>query len=150
MIRIVVAATVAAALGAGLAAAASPTCQDVINKRQELMKKSAAAGKTGIAMVKGETPFDLTKAKEVLAIIADDAGNMPVLFPDCSKTGEHTNAAPEIWAKPDDFKAAVDQFAADVKAAQDNTKDFDTFKAGLQAIGKDCGSCHEKFRIKQS
>jgi len=114
------------------------------------MKKSAAAGKTGVAMIKGETPFDLAKAKEVLATFAEDAGKMPSLFPDCSKTGEHANAAPEIWSKPDDFKAAVDKFAADIKAAQDNTKDLDTFKAGFQAIGKDCGSCHEKFRIKQS
>ena len=52
-------------------------------------------------------------------------------FPDCSKTGDHTTAAPAIWEKPDDFKAAIAKFAADVKAAQDNTKDLDTFKANF-------------------
>lgn len=134
----------------GLTIAAAPACQDVINTRQELMKKSAAAGKAGAAMIKGETPFDLAKAKEIFAAFADDAGKMPVLFPDCSRTGEHTNAAPEIWSNADDFKAAIAKFAADIEAGQDSTKDLDTFKASFQAIGKDCGSCHEKFRVKQS
>ena len=68
-------------------------------------------------MVKGETPFDLAKAQEVLATFAEDAKEMPTLFPDCSKTGDHTTAAPAIWDKADDFKAAVTKFAADVKAA---------------------------------
>jgi len=129
---------------------AAQSCQDVINTRQMLMKNSAAAGKTGVAMIKGEMPFDLAKAKEIFATFAEDAGKMPALFPDCSRTGEHDNAAGEIWDKPDEFKAAIAKFAADVKAAQDNTKDLDTFKAGFQTVGKDCGSCHEKFRVKQS
>ena len=40
--------------------------------------------------------------------------------------------------------------AAIFKAAQDNTKDLDSFKASFQSIGKDCGSCHQTFRIRPS
>jgi len=139
-----------AVLTFGITAAAAQSCDDIITKRQNLMKASGAAGKTASSMIKGETPFDLAKAQEVLAAFAEDAKVMPTLFPDCSKTGDHTTAAPAIWDKADDFKAAVAKFAADVKAAQDNTKDLDTFKANVQTIGKNCGNCHQAFRVRPS
>ncbi len=133
----------------GVTAAAAQSCQDVIDKRQAFMKRSADMAKAGSAMIKGDTPFDLAKAKEILAVFAEDAAAMPNLFPDCSKTGDHTTAGPAIWDKPADFKAAQDKFSADVKAAQDSLKDLDSLKAGFQSIGKNCGSCHQAFRVRQ-
>jgi cytochrome c556 len=134
----------------GATAVMAQSCQDVIDKRQAFMKRSAAMAKVGSSMVKGETPFDLAKAKEILAAFAEDAAAMPNLFPDCSKTGDHTTAAPAIWQKPDDFKAAQAKFSADVKAAQDSLKDLDSLKASFQSIGKDCGACHQAFRVRPS
>jgi cytochrome c556 len=134
----------------GITVAAAQDCQDVINKRQTFMKHSAELAKAGSAMIKGDTPFDLDKTKEILATFADDAAAMPTLFPDCSKTGDHTTAGPAVWDKADDFKVAIAKFAADVKAAQDSTKDLDTFKASFQSVGKDCGSCHQTFRVRPS
>jgi cytochrome c556 len=134
----------------GATTAMAQSCQDIIDKRQAFMKKSADMAKIGSAMIKGETPFDLAKAKEILAAFAADAAAMPNLFPDCSKTGDHTTAAPAIWEKPDDFKAAQTKFSTDVKAAQDSLKDLDSLKAGFQTIGKDCGSCHQTFRVRPS
>jgi cytochrome c556 len=130
--------------------AMAQSCQDIIDKRQAFMKKSADMAKLGSAMIKGEAPFDLAKAKEVLATFAEDAAAMPTLFPDCSKTGARTTVAPAIWDKPDDFKAAQAKFSADVKAAQDSLKDLDSLKASFQSIGKDCGGCHQAFRIRPS
>jgi cytochrome c556 len=141
---------VTAVLALGITAANAQSCEDIITKRQNLMKASGAAGKTASAMMKGETPFDLDKAKEVLAAWAEDAKEMPTLFPDCSKTGAHTTAAPAIWDKADDFKAATAKFAADVKAAQDSTKDLDTFKANVATVGKNCSNCHQTFRVRPS
>ena len=132
----------------GVTAASAQSCQDVIDKRQTLMKHSAADAKIGSSMIKGETPFDLAKVKEIYATFATDAAAMPTLFPDCSKTGDHTTAAPAIWEKPDAFKAAIAKFTADIKAAQDSTKDLDGLKASFPTIGKDCGSCHQTFRVK--
>jgi cytochrome c556 len=134
----------------GVTAAAAQDCQDVINKRRTLMKHSAELAKAGSGMIKGDTPFDLDKTKEIFATFAEDAGAMPTLFPDCSKTGDHTTAGPAVWDKADDFKAAIAKFAADIKAAQDSTKDLDSFKASFQSIGKDCGSCHQTFRVRPS
>jgi cytochrome c556 len=134
----------------GVTAASAQSCQDVIDKRQNFMKRSADLAKAGSAMIKGDAPFDLDKTKEIFSAFAEDAAAMPTLFPDCSKTGDHTTAAPAVWDKPDDFKAAIAKFAADVKAAQDSTKDLDSLKAGFQTIGKDCGSCHQTFRVRPS
>ena len=134
----------------GVTAASAQSCQDVIDKRQTFMKHSAADAKIGSSMIRGETPFDLAKAQAIYATFATDAAAMPTLFPDCSKTGDHTTAGPAIWERPDDFKAAIAKFAADIKAAQDSTKDLDGLKSNFQTIGKDCGACHQTFRVKPS
>jgi len=134
----------------GVTAASAQSCQDVIDKRQTFMKHSAAEAKIGSSMIKGDTPFDLAKTKEIYAAFAADAAAMPTLFPDCSKTGDHTTAAPAIWDRSDDFKAMIAKFAADIKAAQNSTTDLDGLKTNFQTIGKDCGSCHQAFRVKPS
>lgn len=139
-----------AVLVLGVTAASAQSCQDTIDKRQTLMKRSADLAKAGSAMIKGDAPFDLDKTKEIFAAFADDAAQMPKLFPDCSKTGDHTTAGPAIWDRPDDFKTAIAKFAADVKAAQDSTKDLDSLKTNFQTVGKDCGSCHQTFRVRPS
>ena len=136
--------------GRVFAATSVATCQDVIKTRQSLMKKSGAAAKAAAAMMKGAAPFDPAKAKEIFATFAVDANQMPTLFPECSKTGDDTTAALTIWQKPAEFKAAMAKFAADVKAAQDNTKDLDSFKASFATIGHDCGGCHQTFRVKKT
>ena len=134
----------------GATAAATQSCPEFIHKRQTLMKKSGEEAKIGTAMIKGETPFDAAKVQQIYAAFADDAKQMPTLFPDCSKTGAKTTAAPAIWERMDDFKAAIAKFADDIKAAQGNTKDLDALKANFQTIGKNCSSCHQTFRIRSS
>jgi cytochrome c556 len=134
----------------GMTAAAAQSCPEFIQKRQTLMKKSGDQAKIGTEMVKGEKPFDAGKVQEIYAAFAEDAKQMPALFPDCSKTGAKTTAAPAIWERMDDFKAAIAKFAADIKAAQDNTKDLEGLKANFQIIGKNCGGCHQTFRVRSS
>ena len=140
-----------AVLWLGVTAAAAQNCPEFIQKRQTLMKKSGDEAKIGTAMIKGERPFEADKVQEIYAAFAEDAKQMPTLFPDCSKAGAKTTAAPAIWERMDDFKAAIAKFAADVKAAQDNkTNDLDALKANFQTIGKNCSSCHQTFRIRTS
>lgn len=136
--------------GRVFAATAAADCQNVIKVRQALMKKSGAAAKAAAAMMKGATPFDLAKAKEIFATFSVDANLMPTLFPECSKTGENTSASLAIWQKRAEFNAAMAKFAADVKAAETNTKDLNSFKASFATIGHDCGGCHQTFRIKKT
>ena len=134
----------------GVTAAAAQNCPEFIQKRQTLMKKSGEEAKIGTEMIKGERPFDAAKVQEIYAAFADDAKQMPTLFPDCSKTGAKTTAAPVIWQRMDDFKAAIAKFAADIKAAQDNTKDLEGLKANFNIIGKNCSNCHQSFRVRSS
>jgi cytochrome c556 len=141
---------VLAVLLLGVTAAAAQSCPEFIQKRQTLMKKSGAEAKIGMEMIKGERPFDAAKVQEIYAAFANDAKQMPTLFPDCSKAGAKTTAAPAIWERMDDFKAAIAKFAADIKAAQDNTKDLDALKANFQTIGKNCSNCHQTFRVRTS
>ena len=45
------------------------------------MKHNAAEAKIGSSMMKGETPFDLAKVKEIYATFATDAAAMPTSIP---------------------------------------------------------------------
>jgi cytochrome c556 len=38
---------------------------------------------------------------------------------------------------------------AESKAAQASVKDIDSFKTAFGAMGKQCGACHEVYRIKK-
>ena len=132
----------------GASAAAAQSCDDTIKNRQALMKHSGDMAKLGASMIRGDTPFDMAKANQILDAFADKAAKLPTLLPDCYKTGGDTHAAPAVWSKPDDFKAVIAKFAEDVNAAKANVKDADTFKASFQAVGKDCSGCHEIYRTK--
>jgi len=63
------------------------------------------------------------------------------------ETGK-TDALPEIWSKPDDFKAAQKVFAdaAPKLLAAANTSDPAAVKAAFGDTGKACKNCHESFR----
>jgi cytochrome c556 len=138
-------AVVALCVGAAIAQ------QDPIAARRTLMKANGDQAKVGASMMKGETPFDLDKARKVFAAFEEAATKVPTLFPDNSKTGGDTAADPKIWENMDDFKARFAKFRADAEDALAKVTDLDSFKAAFGAIGKnDCGGCHEKYRIKKS
>jgi cytochrome c556 len=143
MKRIVLVATMLA-LGMSVVAAESP-----IAARQAIMKKNGQAAKLGTQFMKGEAPFDLAKAKSIFATYADAAAKMPGLFPPDSKTGEKTEALPVIWEKMDDFKAKFVKFGEDAKAAEAKVTDEASFKAIFPTVQKDCGGCHQTYRVKK-
>ena len=139
---------VAAVLLAGLTAVMAQS--DPIAQRKALMKGVGAATKTGTQMVKGEVPFDLDKAKEVLRLYAEAADKTHTFFPEGSKAGGETTAAPRIWESQAEFRKRFDDWAGDIKKAAANTQDLDTFRAEFGTVTKACNGCHETFRIKKS
>ena len=124
--------------------------QDPIEARKAVMKSVGQATGAVTKMVKGEAPFDLATAKKSFATYQDAAAKMPDLFPANSKTGGETTAAPKIWEDMADFKAKFVKFGADAKAAEASVKDLDSLKAAMGTMGKNCGGCHELYRIKKS
>jgi cytochrome c556 len=123
--------------------------QNPIEARQALMKANSAQAKIGAGMAKGETPFDLAKAKHIFEVYQDSAQKMPNLFPPDSKTGHKTTAAPKIWEDMADFKAQFAKFGADAKAAEAAVKDLDSFKTQFGTVAKSCGGCHRVYRVKK-
>ena len=123
---------------------------DPIATRKQTMKGVGDATKIGSAMAKGEAPFDAAKAKEILAVYANAADKMHNYFPENSKTGGDTTAAPTIWQNQAEFRKRFDDWAAEIKKASAQTNDLESFKAAFGNLTKACGGCHETFRIKKS
>ena len=128
---------------------ALPQNLDVIKQRQNLMKQNGDAAGAAAKMLKGETPFDLAAAQAALKTMVDVAAKMPDLFPDDSKTGDKTTVLPAIWTNKADFNARFAKFGSDASAVLAQTKDKASFGAAMPAVFKNCGGCHEKYRVKQ-
>jgi cytochrome c556 len=145
MIRAISAATI---LALGLTAAAAQ--QDPIGSRRALMKANGAATAAASKMVKGEVPFDLAKAKEVLQTYADAAAKMHTYFPENSKTGGDTIASPKIWENQADFRSRFDNWSKEIEKAKAETKDLDSFKTEFATVTKACASCHQAYRLNRT
>ena len=61
-------------------------------------------------MLKGAAPYDAKTVQAALDIYIDASKKLPGLFPEDSKTGEKTQALPEIWTHKDDFDARFVKF----------------------------------------
>jgi cytochrome c556 len=144
MRRIVLAVT---ALALGLSTAIA---QDPIAARKALMKANGQQAALGGKFVKGEEPFDLAKAKAIFAQYQEAAAKMPSLFPDNSKTGGETAALPAVWEKKSDLDAKFVKFGADAKDAAAKVKDEASFKEAFPVVQKNCGGCHETYRMKKT
>ena len=125
MIIRTVLAVAALALGATVVIAQG----DPIAVRKSVMKAIGDQTKVGAAMAKGEAPFDLAKARTIFAAYVEAAGKMPTLFPENSKTGGDTTAAPKVWEDMAGFKGRFEKLSSDAKAAEGKVKDLDTFNA---------------------
>ncbi len=134
------------ALAAGSAAVLAQSA-DPIAERKALMKSVGAATGTASRMVRGQAPFDLAKAKETFKTYQDVAAKMPSLYPENTKTGGDTSAAPKIWEDKAGFDAAFAKFAKDAAEASAKTTDEASFKAAFGPVAANCNSCHETYRI---
>ena len=124
---------------------------DPIAAREALMKQNGKDAKAGGEMLKGVTPFTAVKAQAIFAGMNDVANKFGNHFPKGSETGGDTEAAPAVWTKPAEFKAALMKFEGDTKAAMAaKPATLDAFKAQFITVTGNCKSCHEGFRIKKN
>jgi cytochrome c556 len=144
MKRLVLAAAIAAFGITGVVAQSDP-----IAARKQIMKDNGAASRNAREMIEGKQPFDLAKAKGVLATFAATHDKAKSLWPDSSKSGD-TASLPAIWENKADFDAKLAKFSADAKAAEAKVTDLDSFKAQIGEVGKNCGGCHQTYRKRQS
>ncbi|UZE47754.1 c-type cytochrome [Rhodopseudomonas sp. P2A-2r] len=147
MIRTVV---VVGALMLGVGAVAAQ--QDVVKEAQNIMKANGKnLGGVLSAMAKGEKPYDQAAVDAALAQLDDTAKKLPTLFPESTKglkpEGDYS-ASPKIWEDKAGFDAKIASFAKVVTEAKAKIKDLDSLKANVGGIGKECGGCHETYRVK--
>jgi cytochrome c556 len=147
MMKIVV---VAGVLMLGLGAVAAQ--QDVVKEAQNIMKANGRnLGGVLSAMAKGDKPYDQAAVDAALAQLDDTARKLPTLFPESTKglkpEGDYSSS-PKIWEDKAGFDAKIASFAKVVTDAKAKIKDLDSLKANVGGIGKECGSCHETFRLK--
>lgn len=98
------------------------------------------------SVVKGETGYAAHVGDHARAL-AGLARMMPDIFPEGSGEGD-TRAKPEIWQDWPRFTAAAKalETAAMDLAMKADSGDMAAIGAGLGAVGKSCGGCHEPFR----
>ncbi len=86
-----------------------------------------------------------------LAQFEDTVKKFPTLFPETLKgqkwEGEYS-ASPKIWDDRAGFEAKVASFGKAVAEAKAKIKDLDSLKANFPGITRECGSCHETYRVK--
>lgn len=135
-------------LGVGVVAAQ----QDLVAQRSALMKANGKnLGTVLSATAKGDKPYDQAAIDAALNVLDDSAKKMGALYADSTKglkaEGDF-QPSPKIWENKAGFDAEVAAFGKAVTEAKGKIKDLDSLKATLPTIGKQCGSCHEGFRVK--
>lgn len=119
--------------------------------RQEMMKKVGGATGAMAKMVKGESDFDADAVLAALTTLSEVSASIGEYFPEGSETGFETEAAPTIWSDRAGFDAKIAAFKADADAAVAAAPaDLDGLKAVFGPLTKNCGSCHETYRLKKS
>lgn len=80
------------------------------------------------------------------------APQLPSWFPAGSgpEAGVKTEAKPDIWAKPAEFKADAAALAAEAHKFDQvaATGDLAAIRAEFPNLGKTCKTCHDSFRLK--
>jgi cytochrome c556 len=125
--------------------------QDQVKETQTMMKGNGKNAGALAAMVKGEKPYDQAAVNAAMAQFEDTVKKFPTLFPASIKglkaEGDYS-ASPKIWEDKAGFDEHIASFAKAVADAKGKIKDLDSLKATLPTIGKQCGGCHETFRVK--
>ena len=133
----------------GIAAVAAQ--QDQVKQTQAMMKGNGKNAGALAAMVKGEKPYDQATVNAAMAQFEDTIKKFPTLFPDSIKglkpEGDYF-ASPKVWEDRTGFNEHIASFAKAVADAKGKITDLDSLKATLPVIGKQCGGCHETYRVK--
>ncbi|MBF0804602.1 MULTISPECIES: cytochrome c [unclassified Neisseria] len=121
--------------------------EEAVKEREKLMKSFKEDVGTMGKMVKGETPYDAAAFQAAADSLATNA-DKPWEHYTPESANEESEAKPEVWSKPDEFKQAVETFttaAAALKTAAASGK-LDDVKKPFGEVGRSCKACHDTFR----
>ncbi|MBV8537860.1 MAG: cytochrome c [Alphaproteobacteria bacterium] len=127
--------------------------QDQLKDTQAVMKSNGKNAGALSAIIKGEKPYDQATVDAALTQFDDTAKKLPKLFPMSLKGKQFDGdyqTSDKIWSDKAGFDEHIASFAKAVGDAKGKIKDADTLKAQLGLIGKQCGGCHETYRVKKT
>ena len=135
------------ALSAPLVLAHGGVQNPAVLERMQGMSRIADEMKILGGMAKGAEAFEASVARSALGRIADQAARIAPLF-ETEETDPKTEARPEIWLDYADFTAraqTLEDTARDLSTDLDSAEDL---SAAMQALGRDCKSCHALYRTQ--
>ena len=141
------------AVGILMLGATAVIAQDQLKDTQTVMKNNGKNAGALSAIVKGEKPYDQATVDAAIAQFDDTAKKLPKLFPVSLKgkafDGDY-QTSDKIWDDKAGFDEHIASFAKAVGDAKGKIKDADSLKTQLGLIGKQCGGCHETYRVKKT
>ncbi len=125
--------------------------QDQVKATQAVMKDNGKNAAALAAIAKGEKPYDQAIVDAAMGQFEETVQKFPTLFPDSTKglkpEGDYS-PLPKVWEDRVGFNQQVTSFSKAVSDAKGKIKDVESLKATLPTISKQCGNCHETYRIK--
>jgi cytochrome c556 len=126
-------------------AAVAVIASDAFHDRHMAMEAVGDAMKPLGAIAKKQAPFDAAVVKANATTIADNLKKAHALFPAGSGGGESL-AKPEIWTDAAGFEKGMKDAHAAAVALQSVSEEA-AYGPALGALGSNCKSCHDKYRI---
>ena len=139
----------AVGVGCACGAFAQAKPETLVDQRVAAMRLQGKYFGPLVGMAQGRVPYDAN-------IAARNAGYLDVLDKmawdgfDPSTKDLKTRALPDIYSEPAKFKAAQDNFNAEVSKLVAATKSGNeaNVKAAVMDVNKACNTCHDQFRAK--
>lgn len=123
-----------------------------VEVRQSLLKLVRWNMGPMAGMVRGRIPLDIAQVETNSARIEELFVMMPDAFATDTRGADvDTDALDSIWEEREAFAekiSAARQAAADLTAAA-GSGDEDSVMAGIRALGKSCGSCHDDYKADE-
>lgn len=135
---------------AGAPAMAQQKPEEVLALRKGVFQVVRSSFGPMAGFADGKAPLDAARAAVLGTRLAAIAPMAAEVFPAGSDFVAGTKAKPEIWSKPDDFKAKMAAFQTAAAKLADAAKsgNLDAVKAAVPDVGKACKACHDDYREK--
>ncbi|MBF0166915.1 MAG: cytochrome c [Alphaproteobacteria bacterium] len=143
-------ALVVSTIGIGAAQAQQAKPEDVLALRKGVYQVVKASFGPMAGFADGKVQLDAAK----LAVLGTRLGAVAPMAADTFPAGSDlvagSKAKPEIWSKPDDFKAKMGAFQAAAAKLADLAKagNLEGVKAQVPEVGKTCKACHDDYKEK--
>lgn len=121
--------------------------EQLVSKRQSLFKQFTKTLEP-MGLVARERQ-DYVKADFLASALAlQELSKQPWVYFTADGNYPPTRAKPEVWSKSGEFRQAQDSFLTSVNKLVDvsGSADLPAIRASVEAVQKNCKSCHDQFR----